>query len=407
MNKTFRVMKHEFIKLVKSKGYIIITLLFPLLSLLALGGYQLLQGAEKEDTADKVINIGYVDEIGNFNDNNQIGDIAFIEYQIPSEAIEDLLEGNIDEYFIIPADYLQSGRIERYILERELEMSPGIIGAVRQFLLDNMLQGQISDEMLERTKAPAWFMSTRLDETGEVSPEQGGVLSVFVVPYVFSLLFWIAILTCSFTLMEGLGEEKENRIMEILLSSVSIRQLLLGKIIGLGTAGLLQILFWFISASFIVGLASSSLGGMFTGLEIPVRLIIFGAVYFILGYLLFAVLFSCLGALTPTYREGQQLAFFIIIPGIMPLMLIYFLVDNPDHLFTYIVTFFPISIPIASMIRLAVGTIPVWQIVINIILLVLSTAGLFFLGARIFRSFLLMYGKRPALKEIISSLRQA
>ena len=238
-----------------------------------------------------------------------------------------------------------------------------------------------------------------------VSPEQGGVLSVFVVPYIFSLLFWISVITCSFTLLEGLGEEKENRIMEILLSSISIKQLLLGKVIGLGMAGLLQILFWFVSASFIVSLASSSLGGMFSTIEIPARLIIFGVIYFVLGYLMFAVLFAGLGAIVPNYREGQQLAFFIIMPGVMPLMLIYFLVENPTHPITYAVTLIPICTPIASMIRLAVGTMPPWHIALNITLLVLSIAGLFYLGARIFRSFLLMYGKRPGFREIVRSLR--
>lgn len=407
MNKTIQVMKHEFLRMVKSKGFIIITLLFPLLSLIALGGYQLIQRMGIKDTMPKEVTIGYVDEAGGFDDTRQIGEITFVDYQTPEEATGALLAGDIDEYFIVPSDYITSGRIDLFTLERELEVSDYTASAVRNFLLNNLLQGQISDETLARTKAPAWFTSTRLDESGQISPEQGGVLSVFVIPYVFSLLFWIAILTCSFTLLEGLGEEKENRIMEILLSSISIRQLLLGKIIGLGAAGLLQILFWFISASLIVGLASSSLGGMFSSLEIPVRLIVFGIVYFILGYLLFAVLFASLGAIVPTYREGQQLAFFIIIPGIMPLMLIYFLVENPNHFITHIVTFFPISTPIASMIRLAVGSIPPWHIAVNITLLVLSSAGLFFLGARIFRSFLLMYGKRPGLREIMRSLRQA
>jgi len=407
MNKTFQVMKHEFLHMVKSKGFIIITLLFPLLALIALGGYQLIQSMGIKDTMPKEVTIGYVAEVAGFDNTRQIGEITFVDYQAAKEATGALLAGDIDEYFIIPSDYITSGRIDLFTLERELEVSDYTASAIRNFLLNNLLQGKISDETLARTKAPAWFTSTRLDESGQISPEQGGVLSVFVIPYVFSLLFWIAILTCSYTLLEGLGEEKENRIIEILLSSISIRQLLLGKVIGLGAAGLLQILFWFISASLIVGLASSSLGGMFSSLEIPARLIVFGIVYFILGYLLFAVLFAGLGAIVPTYREGQQLAFFIIIPGIMPLMLIYFLVENPNHFITHFVTFFPISTPIASMIRLAVGSIPPWHIAVNIALLVLSSAGLFFLGARIFRSFLLMYGKRPGLREIMRSLRQA
>jgi len=323
------------------------------------------------------------------------------------EATEALLTGDINEYFVIVPDYVSTGRIDRFTLERELEIPGSIRNVVKSFLLDNLLQGQTSNEILERAKTPAWFTSTRLDETGQISPEQGGVLGVFLLPYVFSLLFWIAIISCSFTLLEGLGEEKENRIMEILLSSISTRQLLLGKVIGLGAAGLLQIIFWFISARFIVGLASDTIGGMFSTLEIPVRLIAFGIVYFILGYLLFGTLFAIIGAVVPTYREGQQLAFFIIPLGVIPLVLTPFFAENPSHPITHILTFFPISAPVTSMIRLGIGNISSWQLGLNMTIAVISIAGLLFLGAKVFRTFLLMYGKRPRLSEIIRCLREA
>lgn len=407
MNKTVLVIKHEFINMVKTKGFIIITLLFPVLALLALGGYQLVQRIGTQDTPAEIVTIGYVDEAGGFDDTTQIGEITFIRYQSPEEATKALLSGDIDEYFTIPPDYISTGRINRFTLERELELPGQISWSVKSFLLNNLLQGQISDEILERAKAPAWFSSTRLDETGQVSTEQGGLLGVFLLPYVFSFLFWMAILMCSFTLLEGLGEEKENRIMEILLSSISARQLLLGKVIGLGAAGLLQILIWFVSARFIVGLASTTVGEMFSGLEIPVSLIVLGVTYFVLGYILFGTLFASIGAVVPTYREGQQLAFFVMPFGIIPLMLVPFFAENPSHLVTHILTFFPITAPVTSMVRFGIGNIPPWQLALNITLLVISIAGLLFLGAKVFIAFLLMYGKRPSVREILRSLREA
>ena len=134
---------------------------------------------------------------------------------------------------------------------------------------------------------------------------------------------------------------------------------------------------------------------------------VLGIVYFILGYLMFAVLFSSIGAIVPTYREGQQLSFFIIMPAITPLMLIYFLVENPTHVITNILTFVPISAPIASIIRLGVGNFPPWQIAVNIVILVLTIIGLFVLGTKFFRTFLLMYGKTPTLREVFRLLKQA
>jgi len=407
MGKTLQVAKHEFTHMVKTKGFIIVTLLFPVLSLAVIGGYQIIQGIGAKEATAEVVSIGFVDQSGGFDDTSQTGDIEFIQYQSAEEATNALTAGDIEEYFIIAPDYISTGRIDRFTLEREMETPSRTNYAVRNFLLDNLLQGQLSDEIVERTKSPVWFNSTRLDKTGQVSPEQGGVLSVFLVPYIFSILFWIAVISASFTLIEGLGEEKENRIMEILLSSISARQLILGKIIGLGIGGLLQVIIWFVSASYIAGLASTSIGGLFSTLEIPIRLMAFGIVYFILGYLMFAVLYACIGAIVPNYREGQQLSFFIIMPGVMPLMLIYFLVEHPDHIVTNIFTYLPITAPITAIIRLALGSMSPWQITLSIILLVLSAAGLFLLGTRLFRAFLLMYGKRPGFREIVRSLRQA
>lgn len=407
MNETLQVIKHEFIHLVKTKGFVIITLMFPVIALAVLGGYQLIQRIGTQDTTTQIVSIGYVDEVGGFDDISQTVEITLIRYQSPEEAIEALVAGDIEEYFVITSDYISTGRINRFTLERELEMSGSTRNAVRNFLLNNLFQGYVSDEMLERAKSPAWFTSTRLDETGQISPEQGGVLGVFLLPYLFSFLFWLAILMCSFTLLEGLAEEKENRIMEILLSSISTKQLLLGKVVGLGIGGLLQILFWFLSGSLILGMVSTTVGGMFIGLEIPPRLIAFGVVYFILGYLIFGTLFAIIGALTPTYREGQQISFFIMPGGIIPLMLAPFFAGYPDHPITYFLTFFPITAPVSSMIRIGVGNISSWELGLSITLLLISVAGLLFLGAKVFRAFLLMYGKKPSFREIIRSLSQA
>ena len=407
MNKTSQVAKHEFIKLVKSKGFIIVSLLFPLLALLLIGGYQLIQRINAESVEEKAVTIGYVDQASGFDNIGNYGEISFVHYESKEEATNALLAGDVDEYFVIPADYISSGTVRRFTLERELEPPGATIRAVRDFLLSNMLQGEISNEILERAKAPAGFISTRLDATGQVSSEQGGLLGVFLIPYLFGILFWIAMLMGSFTLLEGLSEEKEHKIMEILISSISAKQLLIGKIIGLGAAALLQIIFWFVSFRFVAGLASDTIGGMFSALEIPTRLLVLGIVYFILGYLMFGILFSIIGSIVPTYREGQQVSFLLMPLGVLPLAIIPFFAENASHPLTYILTFFPVSAPITSMIRIAIGNIPFWQLSLTIIILVLSIVGLLFLGAKIIRSFLLMYGKRPSLREIIRSLRQA
>jgi len=406
MDKILRVIKHEFIGLVKQKGYIIISLLFPLLSFAAIGGYQIFQNITAEEE-DEIPTVGYVDQIGGFVDTSQTAEIDLIQYSTPEDATVALIAEDIVEYFVITPDYISTGQIDRFTLKRELEMSGTVRYEIRNFLLYNLFKDRFEDDLLERTVNPAWFNSTRLEKTGEVSTEQGGIVSVFLVPYIFMMLFWIAVLSAAFTLIEGLGDEKENRVMEILLSSVSAKQLMLGKIIGLGAAGFLQIVFWFVTAFIVAGMASTTVGGMFASLEIPGRLIGFGLCYFVLGYLLFAVVFSCIGAIVPTYRDGQQLSFFFIMPAAIPLILISFMVENTDHALTTFLTLFPVTAPMSSIIRLAVGEIPVWQIVLSMLLLIISIIALFLIGTKIFRTYLLMYGKRPAFRDIFRSLRQA
>lgn len=407
MNKTLRVIRHEFVQLVRQKGYIIVSLLFPLVSFATVGGYQVIQDITAEKAEDEITKIGYVDMAGGFSDTSQVAEIELLQYPSEEEAKNALVAGDVEEYFLITPDYISTGQIDRFTLKREVEMSGTVHYAVRSFLLHNLFRDRVSGDVLERVQNPVWFQSTRLDSTGGVSTEQGGVVSVFLVPYIFTLLFWISVLSSSFTLIEGLGDEKENRVMEILLSSVSARQLMTGKILGLGAAGLLQIVFWFVSAFLVAGLASSTIGGMFAGLEIPGRLIGFGLGYFVLGYLLFAVLFSCIGAIVPTYRDGQQLSFFVIMPAVVPLMVIYFLVENTDHALTTFMTLFPVTAPITSIIRLAVSEIPAWQIILSFVLMLAAITVIFLLGTRIFRTYLLMYGKRPAFRDIFRSLRQA
>ncbi|MBA7711622.1 hypothetical protein ES703_120588 [subsurface metagenome] len=385
------------------------TLAFPLLALIAIGIFSFIQGMEKPPAPGEVVTIGYVDEVGGFSGyTEQPGEptVTLIGYGTPEEATTALLAEDISQYFIIPSDYVDTGVITRYTLERELEPPGEIQWAIKSFLLSNLLRGQTSPEVTERAKTPMMLSSIRLDETGQVATDQGG-FGAFVVPYLFSILLIMAIFTSSGFLLQGLGEEKENRVMEILLSSVSARQLLTGKVLGLGAAGLLQMLIWLLSAGVLVTMASTTIGGLLSTLQIPGNFMVLGIVYFILGYLLFAILMAGVGSISPTAREGQQLSVIFTIVGILPLMLAYFIIENPSHVVTQILTLFPFTAPITVMLRLGLADIPTWELVASIALLVIFIIGSLVLAAKVFRTFLLMYGKRPRLGEIIKSLREA
>ena len=406
MNKTLLILKHEFLTVMKRKGFVIMTLLFPMIGLIAIGIFQIAQGIDTPDLTEP-ITIGYVDEAGIFNLYTQWDRVELTPYATPEEATDALLGEEISEYLIIPSDYIATGAIYRFTLEKELEPAAETRTVVRDFLLSNLLEGYTSEEVLLRVRSPLFMNTTVLDESGEVAADQGG-LGAFFLPMIFGFLLIISIGSSSGYLLQGLGEEKENRIIEILLSSVSTMQLLTGKVLGLGAAGLVQIVVWLLSVTLLLRLASNVIGGEVSNIQIPANMLLLGIVYFILGYLLFAVLQATIGAIGATARESQQMTVVVILPAILPFYVFaLFLKDNPDHVIFTIFTMIPITAPMTVFLRLGTGEIPLWELLLSISLLIVGIIGSLMLAAKAFRVFLLMYGKTPKLGEIIHLLRQA
>lgn len=405
MNKMLVILRHEFLTTVRRKSFIGLTLGFPLLALVIIMGYQALQGAAAP-SVPQAVEIGYVDQAGIIGQSADQPYAIFVPQADEAAAKSALLSGNIDEYIVIPADYVVTGLVTRYSLEREIETSGVIYQAISSFLVGNLLEGKAGDQVIARVQNPLALSSITLDESGEVAPVQGGI-TAFIVPYIFSILLMMSIFTASGYLIQGLGEEKENRVMEILLSSVSPGQLITGKVLGLGAAGLVQILVWFVSARLLAGMASSTIGGVLSTLQISTSFIALGLTYFILGYFLFAVIMAGAGAIGANARESQQFSVIFTMMAALPFFFITFIIENPDGVIPLVLTLVPFSAPIAAIIRLGVADIPVWQLALSFALLVITIIGMLLLAAKIFRIFLLMYGKTPRFSEVFRYLRQA
>jgi ABC-2 type transport system permease protein len=402
MNKTLLILRHEFRHMMKRRGFIVMTLIVPIIALLLIVVSQLVSGIAMPTV--EAMNIGYVDELGGFQQYTSQGNITLVRFDTPGDATEALIRGDINEYFVIPPDYISTGVINRYTLEKQLAASPAVTTVINNFLTSNLLAGKVPEATVARIEAPLNLVSTRLTETGAVAPEQGGY-GALIIPFVFSILLALSIIFSSTYLLQGLGEEKENRLIEILLSSVSARQLLTGKVLGIGAAGLVQVAVWAISAPLLLNLASSSIGGFISTIQLPANFIVLAVVYFILGYLLFSVISASIGAISSNSREGQQLIGVFTIPALIPLWftsLLMFFPDNPAWIFF---TIFPLSAPVEVIMRLGVGVVPAWQLVVSIAVLALSIIGTLLLTIRIFRTYLLMYGKRPSFGEVLRNLR--
>jgi ABC-2 type transport system permease protein len=404
MNKTFIILKHEFRQTFKNRSFLILTLALPLLAILGVGIYQ---GVHHwyHPAAPQEEKIGYVDQTGMFNQYTSQPGVVFIPYPGEEQARDALLAKKIKEYFVIPTDYLSTGLVTRYTTSREVAPSTKTTSQITNFLLSNLLAGEVSPQVLDRVKTPLLLASVRLSETGEIAPSQD-IVSAYVVPIVFATLFIISIIFSSSFLFQSVTEEKENRVIEILLSSVSSGQLMVGKVLGLGTAGLIQVAVWFITFVIFSRVAPGIMPAL-GALSVPASLIGWGLLYFILGYLLLAALFAGVGSIGATAREGQGWSIIFTLPAISPIWFNYFLINNPEGAVSRALTFFPLTSPVATMMRLASHAIYAWEIALSLIILVGSIALTMWVAAKVFRAFLLMYGKRPALGEIVRYVREA
>ena len=404
MKKTWTILKHELRQTLKRKSFILLTIALPLLAVLGLGIYQGVQRWYHPSEPEEV-NIGYVDKTGQFDEYTSQTGITFVLYASEENARAALLAEDIEEYFVIPANYLDSGLITRYTMKREMEPSGQTTKGIKDFLISNLLDGQISPQIVDRVETPLLMTTFRLDETGEIASDQSPMLNYFV-PYIFALLFMFSIFFSSGFLLQSVSEEKENRVIEILLSSVSSRQLLIGKILGLGVAGLLQMTIWLTTIGIFTEFASSNIPAV-SDLSIPTSILALGLVYFILGYLLFAIIYAGIGSICSTARESQQWSSMLVMPAVLPIMLSLLITTNPEHIVSRVLTFFPITAPITAVMRLSIQAISPWEIALSLAILAGSVVLGMWAVAKIFRTFLLMYGKRPTLKEIARSVRTA
>jgi len=238
-----------------------------------------------------------------------------------------------------------------------------------------------------------------INEAGQKSEESAfSILGDFVLPYIFSILCIMTIFTTSGFLLQGVSEEKEGRIIEILLSSISSTQLLAGKILGLGALGMIQVIVWLSAGAGLLS-AATAIFDLAGAIKVSPGTVIFVLVYFVLGYLLFATLMATAGSMGTTQRESQQIASIFSLAAAIPMMVMSVVFTNPNAPVVLVLSYIPLTSPVMMIMRLGIGKVPISEIGLSLALLAAGIALSLWAGAKVFRASLLMYGKRPGLKE--------
>ncbi len=335
--------------------------------------------------------------------------LAFVKMASKDEALRQLREGIVQRVFVLPVDYLGSGAVETY----QTEAAPMTRGSERadralaRILRQSLVAGRVPEDVGTRLEQPidsSASSSFLVRADGGVEPYRAGErIARMVIPGVFAMLLLMSLLTTAGYLLQGVVEEKENRVIEVILSSVTPQDLLFGKLLGLGAAGLLQLGVWVTVAGF-----ASSLIAAAALAYLNWKLFLFCLLFFIGGYMMVGSLMTGTGALGTNARESQQFSVIwtlcLVIPPAVTWMLI---VDDPNTWMARALGWFPLTGPITMMIRLGTGKVPAWDAVVALLCL---AAGVYISirgAAALFRLGLLMYGKRPSLREIVRQLRHA
>jgi ABC-2 type transport system permease protein len=256
-----------------------------------------------------------------------------------------------------------------------------------------------ADELLKPVKVDSFRVE------GSHETKSSGAARILEI-VVMIMLIYMAVLFYGISVMRSVLEEKNSRIMEVLLSSATSTELMAGKILGVGAVGLTQILVWIVMAG-VVALPSLAMQPNLSNLEVAPFVFVCFAVFFLLGYLLYSTMYAAIGAVSTTEQEAQQLQFLIVIPLVLSVFMLMPVIRTPDSAAMVWMSMIPFFAPILMFGRIVVETPPLWQILLSVALLIGTEALLLMLCARIYRIGVLIYGKRATLPEVLKWLKYA
>jgi ABC-2 type transport system permease protein len=228
----------------------------------------------------------------------------------------------------------------------------------------------------------------------------------YLLVYSFALALVFSTFLTSGYLMQAVMEERQNRVIEVLMSSLRPNELLAGKVLALGLLGLLQMMGWGVTVYFLIK-QIAPLSPALIGLDISVTQLVVLLVFFLLGYLMYAAVYAGIGTIANSLREGPQFAVFFTLPAMLPLYLSTVFTVQPDGTLPVLMSLFPITSPLAMVMRVAVSPVPAWQIVLSAILLLLTGLGFMWVAGRLFRVTVLLSGQMPRPRDIFKLLRQS
>ena len=417
--KMLKVAKREYLERVKKKSFIIGTILGPLLMATMI----VLPGLLFELSPETQEKVAVVDRTGGLFDDFEralgdtlkdgsrmfllrrveVGAAGFDETkkQLGYEVESDVIDG----YLVIPEEVSEEGKATFYgkragnlkAYERiERALSHTVIG--KRLEAEGMDYDSIS-HMIKGVEVEALRLKKGEEKKGEF-------MLVYLTSFIFIMMLYMTILLWGVAVMRSIIEDKNSRVIEVLLSSLTSKDLMMGKILGVGGVGLTQYAIWAGFAG-ILWTYAMSMGGMGQYIHFTPMTLVFFVIFYVLGFLFYATLFAMIGSVCNTDQEAQQLQTPVVLCLVFTLITPMAVLQSPDGMFATIVSMIPFFAPITMFLRINLLMPPAWQIALSIALLI---AGIYVAGlivAKVFRVGILMYGKRPDIREIVKWMRRA
>ena len=435
MNKIGLIIKREYLTRVRKRSFLILTFLGPIL----MAAIYIIPIMLALNSSNENMRIAVVDESHWFEDrfvDNKEHTFVTMPGQ-PIDSVKALVkEGIFDMAVYVPPTQLNipSNAVIYSLRQVPMEVENHISNVMKKEIEDQKLLAKgVDPEIVSAVKTDVNLQIMRMDDKG--NEKETFTKVQFALGIALSMLVYMFIIFFGGQVMQGVAEEKTNRIIEVIISSVKPFQLMMGKIIGVSLVALTQFVLWilltgalYLGFSAFLGLSSPEIlsSGTVMTQEITSNNIMsneavqnivqiahsidFGTiigcflVFFILGYLLYATLYAAIGSLVDNNTDSQQFTLPITVPLIVAIISSFYIVNNPDSSLSIWLSMIPFTSPISMMVRIPFG-VPIWQIVLSVVILAGTFVAMTWLAAKIYRTGILMYGKKLSYKEIFKWLK--
>jgi ABC-2 type transport system permease protein len=397
MNKMHEVAKYEYTRHVNNKAFWITLFAFPAGILLIMLLSVVITFASIDTDP-----VGYVDQAGLIKQPQEKPSktslfepfIPLIPYADETSARWAAEDGKIQGYFVIPQGYTDSYQLIYYFNK---PLSSEIRTEVDTLIRTNLLAGETIPNF-ERLTEGSHFTQASLDGTRIVGENEAAKI---IIPMVISFLFVIAVMTSGGYLLQALVEEKENRTMEIVVTSVSPNELMAGKIIGNLSVGLTQLLAWtVVAAAVLIGFGDRI--PFMQNLQVPWNELILSLLLMLPAFVFTSALMAIIGSTVTETQEASQVTGLITLPIFLPYYFLSFILQNPNGTFARILSFFPMSAPLAMSTRIAITNVPTWEIILVFVIMIFFCLLTIWLAGRAFRRGMLQYSKRVSLSQLFT-----